>query len=97
MTKNPQQDNVLSFEKSFERLEEILGLMNEGKLSLDDSLKHFEEADKLISFCSKKLTSAEQKVQMLIKARDGGVKLGEDQKPEMKDFGRTLNESEVPF
>lgn len=79
-------DSLPTFETSFARIEEILAKMNEGKLSLDESLKLFEEADKLISFCQKNLSQAEQKVQTLIKTREGGVKLGEDQKPEMKEF-----------
>ena len=34
----------ISFEKAFERLDVILQTMNEGKVSLDKSLKLFEEA-----------------------------------------------------
>jgi len=32
-----------TFEKAFKRLEEILEKMNEGKVSLDESLKLYEE------------------------------------------------------
>lgn len=79
-----------TYESSFQRLEEILAKMNDSKLSLEESLTLFEEADKLIIFCQKTLTDAEKKVQTLLKDRDGKLKLGEDQKPELKDFAKTL-------
>lgn len=58
---------VLSFEKAFERLEQILEKMNSGKAPLEESLKLFEEAEKLIGNCSSKLTEAEQKIEQLVK------------------------------
>lgn len=61
----------MTFETAFSRLEEILEKLNSGSLPLDQSLKLYEEADKLIVGCSKKLTEAEKKVEMLIKARSG--------------------------
>ena len=45
----------MKFEEAYRRLEEILEKMNSGKASLDDSLKLYEEADKLIVTCQKKL------------------------------------------
>lgn len=62
-----------NFETSFKRLEEILEKMNGGNVSLDDSLKLYEEADQLITTCSKKLESAESKIEMLMKKRSGEV------------------------
>jgi exodeoxyribonuclease VII small subunit len=90
------KQNLPSFESSFERLEEILAKMNDGKLSLDESIKLFEEADGLINHCQKTLTSAEQKVQTLIKNRDGSLKLNDDQKPETKDFAKSTA-NDLPF
>lgn len=75
-----------SFEASFERLEEILERMNSGETTLDESLKLYEEADKLIIGCSKKLNDAERKIEILIKNRNGEVALGSDQKPLTQDF-----------
>ena len=62
-------DNALSFEQAYKRLEEILDLLNNSQISLEDSLKVYEEADKLIQQCSEKLNHAEQKVQVLVKNR----------------------------
>lgn len=58
---------TLSFEKAFERLEQILHTMNSGKTPLEESLKLFEEAEKLIGACSTKLNSAEKRIEQLIK------------------------------
>ncbi len=62
-------NNALSFEQAYKRLEEILDLLNNSQISLEDSLKVYEEADKLILLCSEKLNHAEQKVQVLVKNR----------------------------
>ncbi len=56
----------MSFEKKLTRLEEIVQKMENGELSLDDSLKLFEEGVKLSRDCNKELSEAEQKVQKLV-------------------------------
>lgn len=77
----------LSFEQAYARLEKILGQLNSGEVSLEDSLKYYEEADKLIQQCNSLLVSAEQKVQMLIKNREGNVQLSPDGVPQLEPFG----------
>lgn len=64
-------DESISFEQAFERLEKILETMNGGKTSLEDSLKLFEEAENLMRFCGERLAGAEQKIEQLIKGRNG--------------------------
>jgi exodeoxyribonuclease VII small subunit len=44
-----------SFESSYLRLEEILEQMNSKKVSLEESLSLYKEADCLISSCNEKL------------------------------------------
>jgi len=56
-----------NFESALKRLEEIVQKLEEGNLSLDDSLKLFEEGIQLSRFCTKKLSEAEKKVEKLIK------------------------------
>ncbi|MGD2169686.1 MAG: exodeoxyribonuclease VII small subunit [Chlamydiota bacterium] len=79
-------DNQLTYEKAFERLEKILTTLNEGKASLEDSLKLFEEANQLINSCSSKLTMAEKKIETLIKARDGSLQLDDNGQPLKETF-----------
>ena len=75
-----------SFEKAYGRLEEILEKMNGGKVSLDESLKLYEEADGLISSCTKRLSEAEQKIEKLIKNRQDVLTLTPDGLPETEPF-----------
>ncbi|MBP9841971.1 MAG: exodeoxyribonuclease VII small subunit [Simkaniaceae bacterium] len=62
-----------SFEDAYKRLESILKKLSSGETPLEDSLKLYEEADELISQCNKKLVFAEQKIEQLIKKRNGEV------------------------
>ena len=59
------------FEEAMQRLEEIVQGLDSGELSLEDSLKAFEEGMKLVKFCSNKLEEAEQKVSILVKENSG--------------------------
>jgi exodeoxyribonuclease VII small subunit len=59
------------FEDAMERLEQIVEGLESGNLSLEESLKIFEEGMNLVNFCSKKLEEAEQKVTILIKESEG--------------------------
>ena len=76
----------INFEKSFVRLEEILEKMYSGTASLDEAVKLYEEADKLIVTCNKRLNEAEHKIEVLIKNRAGELAVDEAQNPETKDF-----------
>lgn len=79
-------DNALSFEKAYKRLEEILEKLNSEHISLEDSLKIYEEADHLIALCQEKLSNAEQKVQTLVKARNNELVFQENNEPALEDF-----------
>ena len=61
------------FEKSLGRLEELVGEMEGGELSLEEMIKHFEEGSKLVGLCTKKLNEVEQKIEKLVK-KDGVLK-----------------------
>lgn len=54
------------FEASLEKLESLVEQMESGELSLDESLKLFEEGIKLTRQCQQALSSAEQKVNQLM-------------------------------
>lgn len=62
------------FETSLKKLEEIVHRLEGGALSLEDSLKAFEEGVKHASFCAKKLDEAERRVEVLLKQKDGSFK-----------------------
>lgn len=62
------------FETSLKKLEEIVKRLEGGSLSLEDSLKAFEEGVKHASFCSARLEEAERRVDILLKQKDGSLK-----------------------
>ena len=66
---------AMKFEKALERLEVIVTELERGELSLDDSLKIFEEGVKLSKTCLKMLDEAERKVEILVKDKDGRKRL----------------------
>jgi len=76
-----QEAIPLSFEAAFARLEEILEKLNAGTITLDDSLKLYEEADHLIATCNKRLNDAERKIEILVKNRNGELTFGNDERP----------------
>jgi exodeoxyribonuclease VII small subunit len=59
------------FELSLKKLEEAVNRLESGDLSLDDSLRVFEEGVKHASICSRKLNEAQKKVELLLKRKDG--------------------------
>jgi exodeoxyribonuclease VII small subunit len=62
---------AIKFEKALSRLETIVTELEAGELSLDDSLKIFEEGVKLSKTCLKMLDDAECKVEILVQDKDG--------------------------
>ena len=66
---------AIKFEKVLSRLETIVTELEEGELSLDESLKVFEEGVKLSKTCLKMLDDAEKKVEILVQDKDGRKRL----------------------
>ena len=58
------------FEKSLKRLEVIVGEMENSELSLNQSMKYFEEGTKLANYCSAKLAKTENQIEILLKEGD---------------------------
>ena len=56
----------LNFEELMGKLEEITGKLENEKLSLDDSVKLFEEGIDISKKCNSKLEESERKITMLI-------------------------------
>ncbi|KIX13380.1 exodeoxyribonuclease VII small subunit [Dethiosulfatarculus sandiegensis] len=69
----PRTKKNPGFEKGLKRLEEIVGKLEADELTLEDSLKLFEEGVKLAGDCSDLLDAAEKKVTLLLKDREKGI------------------------
>jgi exodeoxyribonuclease VII small subunit len=63
------------FENSLKRLENIVAKMEKGELSLDESVKLFEEGINLTRKLTKQLEEAERKVEILLKDQSCGAKI----------------------
>ncbi len=61
-----------SYEESIKRIENIVAKLEGGSLPLDEALKLFEEGTKLVSYCSKSLDEAEQRITELTEETDAG-------------------------
>lgn len=61
-----------NFEEALARLEKITRELEEGELSLEQSLKKFDEGVRLADFCGKTLDEAEKRVEILLK-KDGEI------------------------
>ena len=62
---------VNDFESALKTLEDIVGKLETGDLTLERSLELFEEGIKISRFCGAKLEEAERKVDILTRAADG--------------------------
>jgi exodeoxyribonuclease VII small subunit len=62
-----------TFEQSLNDLEKIVQKLEDGDLPLEESLKLFEEGVKLSRECRDRLTSAERRIEVLMKDADGSI------------------------
>ena len=56
----------LSFQEAFEKLNKITELLEEGNISLDESIKYYEHGMLLKNHCEEKLKNAEIKIQKVV-------------------------------
>lgn len=67
----------LSFEEAFRELEETVQKLEEGNLTLDESIALFERGTQLAARCGKLLDQAELKVRQLVPSPEGEYELVE--------------------
>ena len=62
---------TISFEDAFKKLEQIADRLENGDITLDESMDVFEEGMALIKICNARLEKAESRLKKLIKDEDG--------------------------
>ena len=77
----------LNFEGAMDRLEEIVEQMESGKMMLEELIVRYEEGMKLVKICQERLTSAEQRIEIITRNHTG--------KPVVKNFEPSV-EKETP-
>lgn len=68
----------LNFEAAMDRLEAIVDQMESGKMMLEELIVRYEEGMKLVKTCQERLTSAEQRIEVITRNHAG--------KPVVKEF-----------
>ena len=74
-----KEKNEIDFEKSMEKLEKIAKELESDKLSLNDSVKKFEEGMKISQDCKKVLDEAEKKITILIDDTEKDLEVDEEE------------------
>ena len=62
--------DTVNFELSLQKLEKIIEKLEDGDISLEESVKSFEEGIGLVKECQKQLSQAELKVKKLLSNGD---------------------------
>lgn len=65
--------NNISFEEAITKLERVTDKLEGGTLTLDESIKAYEEAMGLVGVCNSILEGAEIRVRALSEGKDGSV------------------------
>lgn len=65
----------MKFEEALKKLGKIVEDLEDGSLSLDESLEKYGEGIRLSKMCAKKLEAAKKKVEILLKSEDGTIDL----------------------
>ena len=82
------------FESMMERLEALVEKLEGGNLSLEDSIKSFEEGMGLVKQCSSVLQEAELRIQKLTRDAEGKPAVEEAARPRRSEEDA---EGELPF
>jgi exodeoxyribonuclease VII small subunit len=87
----PAKESV-SFETMMLRLEELVRHLERGDLSLEDSIRSFEEGIRLVKQCTSVLGEAEKRIQRL--TEEGKAVTGAGEEPEEEE---ERGADELPF
>ena len=60
------EEKNIDFKKGIERLDEIVNLISNKTLSLEESLKLYEEGQQIIKTLSEELKKAEEKIENIV-------------------------------
>jgi exodeoxyribonuclease VII small subunit len=69
----PDDIAAMSFEDALAELEGIVRRLEGGQVKLDDAIQSYERGAQLKRHCEKKLNEAQQRVDRIVIAPDGGV------------------------
>lgn len=63
MNKNKEE---ISFEEALQKIEEIVNKLEDGDMTLEKSIKEFEEGLRLYNYCNEVLDNMDGKIRMIV-------------------------------
>lgn len=69
----PADITALNFEEALSALEEIVRNLENGQVSLEDSIEIYTRGTQLRQHCDNKLKDASQRIEKITKAQDGSL------------------------
>ena len=69
------QNEPMTFEQAMNCLEAIVRKLEAGELPLDETVRLYEEGQRLRLYCEQYLADAEQRITIIRQASDGGIAL----------------------
>jgi exodeoxyribonuclease VII small subunit len=72
-TNSPPEISQMSFEDALAELEQIVRRLEAGQVKLDEAILSYERGAQLKQHCERKLNEAQQRVERIVIAADGGI------------------------
>ena len=85
---------MAKFEDDLTKLEGVVERLERGDLTLDESVRLFEEGVKLSSACKKELEQAEGRIQVLIEGKSGKMQVAELELGDDEEVDLQIDEDE---
>jgi len=85
---------MAKFEDDLTKLEAVVERLERGDLTLDESVRLFEEGTKLSAACKQELEQAEGRVQVLVEGKAGKMQVAEMELDEEDGGGIAVDEEE---
>ncbi len=61
----------MPYEQAATELESVVGLLESGEMTLEESIRMFERGVSLVRLCNKKLDDIEKRITLIIEGKDG--------------------------
>jgi exodeoxyribonuclease VII small subunit len=84
---------MANFEEHLTQLETVVERLERGDLSLDESVRLFEDGMKLSGACKKELEQAEGRIQVLVEGKGGAMKPTDLELDKAEDGGMDQEET----
>ena len=85
---------MANFEEHLTQLETVVERLERGDLTLDESLRLFEDGMKLSSACKKELEQAEGRIQVLVEGKGGAMKPADLELDKAEGGGMEVDEAD---